>query len=105
MNEQRFEALKIMLNDNPNDPFALYGLALEYKSDGDLDSAKPLLEKSIQVDPTQIYAYYQLAEVLIGLDEIDSAIDILQQGIEVAEDARDSKAIHELEALLMMVED
>ena len=105
MNKDRVDALKNMLNEDPNDPFALYGLALEYKSVGDLDAAQPLLEKSIQIDPKQIFAYYQLAEVLIGNDEIELAMDTLQRGIQVAQEANDVKAINELEALLMMIEE
>ena len=105
MNTHRVDALKKMLSEDPNDPFALYGLALEYKSGGDLDAAQPLLEKSLQIDPKQVFAYYQLAEVLIGNDDLELAIDTLQRGIQVAQEAKDAKAVNELEALLMMIED
>ena len=105
MKEQRIAALKEMLASNPDDAFALYGLALEYKSSGDLEEAQPLLEKSLRVEPDQVYAYYQLGEVFIGLDEPESASKVIQSGIQVALKAGDAKAVNELQALLMSVED
>ena len=105
MNKQRVAVLKDMLSDEPDDTFALYGLALEYKSAGDLEAAQPLLVQALTIDPHHLYTYYQLGEILIGLDEIDEAIMILQRGIQEAEVQQDAKAIHELDALLMTIED
>ena len=100
MRDARITALKAMLDADPMDPFALYGLALEYKVAGELELALPLLKAAVSVEEPAVYAYYQLGEVLIGLGETDEAEDALNLGIQRAHQTNDQKAAHELAALL-----
>ena len=99
MREQRINALKAMLDENPLDPFALYGLALEYKSAGNLEAALPLLEKATALPNPEVYAFYQQGEVLMGLGELNDAASILEQGLDVAREKGETKAIRELQEL------
>ncbi|MEE2787000.1 MAG: tetratricopeptide repeat protein [Myxococcota bacterium] len=97
---ERRRALNEMLAENPDDVFALYGLALEHKVDHRLDDARRLLARTIELDPNHLYAYYQLGEVLMTLGEEDDAQRIVSQGASTAEKLGDAKALAELNALL-----
>jgi tetratricopeptide (TPR) repeat protein len=98
--DARVEALKAMLETDPKDAFALYGLAIEYKTSGDLEAALPLLEAATALPNPEVYAYYQLGEVLIALAENEEAEDALKTGIALAQDLGYEKAFNELRALL-----
>lgn len=100
MREQRIKALQDMLDLDPNDGFALYGLALEYKAEGRLEEALPLLNQAAELDEPEVYTFYQLGEVLIALAEEDDAIVALEEGLERATEAGNAKAAHEFAALL-----
>ena len=100
MRDARISALKEMLQADPDDAFALYGLALEYKVSGDLEAALPLLTKAAGLPEPQVYTYYQLGEVLIGLGELEDAEVALKDGLERAHALSDAKATNELAALL-----
>lgn len=99
MHTVRADALKAMLADDPNDPFALYALALEHKADDDLDAAEALLERLLQVEPAHLYGHYQLGEVRLADLRPEDAAEALDAGIEHARAAGDAKALAELQAL------
>ena len=103
LREQRIRALKGMLAENNQDVFALYGLALEYKALDALDDALTLLRQVVKLDPDHLYAYYQLGEILNAQGEEDDAISFLEDGLTHAHRLGDTKAAHELQALLDMV--
>ena len=89
-----------MLDADACDGFALYGLALEYKAEGDLEIAKPLLQRAVGLENPEVYAYYQLAEVCIGLHEMDEARTAIEDGLTIAREQGHQKAASELAALL-----
>jgi len=98
----RIEALREMLAADADDAFALYGLALELKVMGRTEDAEPLLRRLLEVEPTQLYGYYQLGEVLLSDGENDAAEEVLSRGVAQAEALGDGKALSELRALLDM---
>ena len=104
MREQRISALQGMLEADPDDPFALYGLALEYKAEGRLEEALPLLQRAAALEDPEVYTFYQLGEVLIALAEDEAASVALAEGLRRAGEAGDSKAVNEFAALLSTVE-
>ncbi|MCA9544536.1 MAG: tetratricopeptide repeat protein [Myxococcales bacterium] len=99
MNADRAAALRAMLDEDPEDAFALYGLAMEHKAGDDLEAAEALLRRVLAVQPTHLYGHYQLAEVLLADLRPDEAAEVLDAGIEHARGARDGKALSELQAL------
>ena len=99
MNPERTAALQAMLADDPNDAFALYGLAMEHKAGDDLDAAEELLRRLLVVEPEHLYGHYQLGEVLLADLREDEAAEILDQGVAHARAAGDAKALDELLAL------
>lgn len=98
--QQRKEALQAMLDADPNDGFALYGLAMELKVDDDLDEAIALLKRLVALDPGHHYAWYQLGEVLLADGEDDAAAEAIEAGIARARADGATKALGELMALL-----
>lgn len=103
--QRRVDALKQMLADQPNDEFALYALALEYKSgDPDLwDEAESLLERLLEVQPDQLYGWYQLGDLRIADGRPEAARPALEEGLRRAQALNEAKAASELQALLDQV--
>jgi predicted Zn-dependent protease len=100
LRRERRAALEAMVAADPNDAFALYGLAIERKNDEDYEAGELLLRRLLVVDPVHLYGYYQLGEVLLADDRPEDAADVLQEGLERALAAGDAKAAGELQALL-----
>lgn len=98
--QQRVEALRAMLDADPDDTFALYGLAMEHKADDALDDAEPLLRRLLELEPGHHYGYYQLGELLISDGREDEAEPVLEAGIARARQDGAAKALGELTALL-----
>lgn len=96
---QRIAALKQMLAADPDDGFALYGLAMEHKAADELEAAEPLLRRLLALDPGHHYGHYQLGELLIADGREDEAEEVLDAGIHRAEQDGAIKALGELRAL------
>ncbi len=98
--EQRVAALRQMLEHDPDDAFALYGLAFELKQADEVAEAERLFRRLLDRHPDQHYGYYQLGELLLAESRPDEAAAILSAGLARAEAAGDGKAAGELRALL-----
>ena len=82
----RSEQLEKMLacTRRSNDPFLLYGLALEHKKSSDFVRAVQLLHRTIEVDPGYCYAYYQLGQIHAATGDVATAKRVFEQGIAAA---------------------
>jgi tetratricopeptide (TPR) repeat protein len=77
-------AYRSLLDQYPNDTWALNNLALLYYDQGNMDGAMQLLGRAIQLDPYSPNAYINLAGGLHWLGVRDSAhavIDLLQDNV------------------------
>lgn len=92
-----------MLEREPNDPFLLYGAAMEHKKAGRHELAVEFLDKTIAADPLYCYAFYQLGQVRDNLGDVAGAKDAYTDGIAAAVKKGDAHAKSELEAALMML--
>jgi tetratricopeptide (TPR) repeat protein len=101
---QRMQQLQRMLERTPDDPFLLYGIALEFKKAADLPHALEYLDKTIAADAGYCYAYFQRGQVYESLGNIDSAKKSYLDGIEAAGKKGDAHARSELEGALSMIE-
>jgi len=99
---QRIAMLSEMLEADPNDGFALYGLAMEAKVSGELEQASTLLERLLVVDPKHLYGGYQLGEIRLSLGENVEARKVLETSRQKALELGDAKAARELSELLDM---
>ncbi len=96
----RLNSLLKLLEQDPDDSFLLYGIALEHISTGNYDEAERYLSSIIKNDPDYVPAYMQLAQVYENLNLIDKAKNIYKEGIEIARKNNDSHAADEMEDFL-----
>jgi hypothetical protein len=95
----RLEQLQAFYNDDPHDPFNLYGLALEV-SRSDAQKAVALFEVLLEEHPSYIPAYYQAAKLNEAIKKNDRAIEIYRLGIDRSKKQNEFKALRELQSAL-----
>lgn len=95
----RLETLLEILNDEPNDAFTLYAIAMEYKKI-DIIKSEEYFKKLIKNHPEYIGTYYQYAQLLLEKNEKSEAEKIVIRGVEVAIQKKDFHAMSELKQLL-----
>ncbi len=100
MATNRLEVLRQLVERNPKDSFALYGLAMEYANQGDNDKALEQFRTLTEVDPDYSYAYYHAGQVLSKMGKIEDARAWYQKGIEATSRNGDEHARGEIEAAL-----
>jgi tetratricopeptide (TPR) repeat protein len=98
----RIEILNQLLEANPANTFARYGLAMEYVKSGSLDQAMTEFEAVLAVDPGYAAAYYHGGQALEKLGRLDAARDYYRRGIA---SVRDAHALSELQAALDILGD
>ena len=96
----RVAILQQILEQNPNDAFARYGLALEYANKGDSDTALSEFARLIEVNPDYTPAYQMSAQTLMKTGREDEARKMLENGIACASRTRNQHALAEMRALL-----
>lgn len=99
------EMLKKWLQENPDDAFLNYAMALELLAADAPDEALILLLSLHEKDPTYLPAYYQLGKLHEYKGEKEEAISIYRSGIKVAQEQSDGKTKGELAEALFMLED
>jgi tetratricopeptide (TPR) repeat protein len=100
----RMRQLRLMLERQPDDPFLLYGLAMEYKKADEPARALEYFDQVLRRDPNYCYAYYQRAQVHESQGDVDAARRTLREGIEAAKRSGDDHALSEIEAALALLE-
>lgn len=96
----RLEQLTKLYAAEPQDPFLTYGIALEHAKAQRLDKAIMWLDKTLGLDDSYCYAYFQKGKMLSEKGEEAAAQAVLKQGIEAAKACGDEKAENELGELL-----
>ena len=96
----RLDTLKSMLDQDPNNAFARYGLAIEYTNMGENDKAVDEFRKLLDTNPNYAAAYYHGGRALENLGKVDDAREMYEKGIEVTERIGDNHTRSELQAAL-----
>jgi Flp pilus assembly protein TadD len=99
----RLDQLQQMLQDSPDDTFLLYALAMEQRSAGDDEAALTGLDRVLAVDSDYVAAYFQKGQILAGLDRLEQARQVLQQGITIARGVGDDHAAAEMTEFLASI--
>jgi tetratricopeptide (TPR) repeat protein len=104
MSAERITALKVFIDQRPDDPFPRYALGMELKGAGDLAGAATAFRDLAARVPGYVATYLQLGQVLEQLGELDEARSVLTTGIKQAEKAGNAHALSEMEGLLGSLE-
>ena len=100
MENTRLETLKTMVAQSPKDSFLRYGLAMEYRNTGDLESSASEFRSLIDLDPNYCYAYFHGGQTLERLGRPEEAADLYRRGIEASARSGDQHARSEIQAAL-----
>jgi predicted Zn-dependent protease len=92
--------LKEILDQNPNDAFARYGLAMEQANQGDMETALAGFSELTSLHPDYTAAYQMSAQILIKAGRIQEAMQRLELGIAAARRAANSLALNEMSSML-----
>jgi Tfp pilus assembly protein PilF len=95
----KIAALSEILTADPTNAFARYGLAMEYISQGNPDTALAEFATLIQHSPDYVPAYQMSAQTLSKLNRTQEALDRLHLGIAAANRTGNQHALAEMEAL------
>jgi predicted Zn-dependent protease len=96
----RIEMLSTFLNQNPNDSFARYGLAVEYANSGETEIALAEFSKLLQINPDYTAGYQMAAQTLIQTGRSEEARKMLTEGIACAQRTGDRHAQSEMEGMI-----
>lgn len=103
MATNRLELLKQMVEQDPSNGFARYGLATEYKNNGSLDEAIREYRLLLSQDENYAAAYYHAGQTLEKLDRLDEARTTYEKGIEATTRIGDTHTKAEIEAALSLL--
>lgn len=92
----RIIQLQQYVNEDPADPFNLYALALEYQKT-DERKATDIFNRLREEHPEYIPTYYQLGKLYQALAKNELALQVFEQGIEMATKQNELKALRELQ--------
>ncbi len=93
-----------ILEQNPADAFARYGLAMEHANQGRTEPALEEFDRLLTTHPDYTAGYFMAAQTLVKAGRTDEAKARLEQGIASAQRTGNRHALSEMEALLMELE-
>jgi predicted Zn-dependent protease len=96
----RIAMLSEILTANPGDPFARYGLAMEYSKAGQIDQAVAEFKTLIEKNPDYTPAYFMAAQTLANASRVDEAKRMLVDGVSSARRTGNAHAQSEMTAML-----
>ena len=97
---KRLEMLKQFLEQNPNDAFARYGLAMEYSKAGETQTALQEFARLLELHPDYTGGYFMAAQTLAKVEKNEEAKAMLRKGIEAAQRTGNKHALSEMSAML-----
>lgn len=100
MQVERLKILLEYLEEEPNEPFNIYAVAMEYINK-DKKQALVYLEELLKNHPDYLPTYYHAADLMVEF-EMDNAEEVYQKGIEVARNQGNTKAERELKSAYEM---
>jgi len=96
MNPERLNRLLAYLEEDPNDAFTLYALALEYRHSDD-EKAREYFEELLARHPDYLGTYYHAAALYAAYNQKDKAKKVYEDGLALASKIGDHKTHRELQ--------
>ncbi len=101
----RKEKLEQMLEQDPDDQFLRYGLAMELDKEGENDRSLEIFATLTKDDPPHVGAFFMAGQQLAKLGRTGEAQVILKEGIEQADAQGNSHASGEMTFFLQNLGD
>ncbi|WP_338876190.1 tetratricopeptide repeat protein [Spirosoma sp. SC4-14] len=96
MNNDRIQQLIRFVQEEPDEPFNVYALAMEFLN-GRPTEAKTYFDQLLAQFPDYLPTYYHAAALYTDLDERDRAAELYEKGIELARAQNNQKTLLELQ--------
>ncbi len=100
----RIATFRKFAEQQPNDPFPLYSLAMEYRNQDNVEEAQPYFDQLRERFPDYLAAYLHAGANLTALRRKQDAVECYGAGLVVAGKAGDGKAREELQQALAELE-
>ena len=100
---QRKIQLQALLAEDPHDPFLRYAYAMEHESEGDTSGAIVQLQTLLRDSPEYVPGFLQVGQLLIKMDRLDEAKEMLRMGMQTAFKQADHHAYEEMEGILASI--
>jgi tetratricopeptide (TPR) repeat protein len=100
----RLARLKTLVEEDPQDRFARYGLAMELANQGRLEESLGEFRALMSFDPDYLASYFQAGQTLEKLNHVEEAREVYRQGMEVAARRGDMRTRSELESALSLLD-
>jgi len=96
----RIATFKTFIEQQPDDPFPLYSLAMEYAKQGQRDEAQAEFDRLLEKFPDYVAQYFHAGANLVALGRKEDAAQRYRAGLEVASRAGDTKTADEIRGAL-----
>jgi Tfp pilus assembly protein PilF len=103
MATNRLEILKQMVEQDPKNSFARYGLAMEILNSGDYGTAIAEFEQLLQQDENYAAAYFHGGQASEKAGDVEKAREFYEKGITVTARKGDAHTRAEIEAALSLL--
>jgi predicted Zn-dependent protease len=101
----RIPMLQQVLEQNPADTFARYGLAMEYSNANDVEHAMQHFNLLLKSTPDYAPGYFMAAQLLARNERIAEAVQYLKNGVAAARRTGNRHAESEMSAMLDELEE
>ncbi len=95
--------LEAILESDPDDVFLRYALAMAYRTEGDHERALQVFDDVLARDADHVPSYFQKAQTLAELQQVDDARTVIEAGIVVADRVNDAHAAREMREFLALL--
>lgn len=89
-----------ILEQNPKDAFARYGLAMAYAAEGKMDEALREFATTTEYNPDYVPAYQMASQTLMKMGRMDEARARLQAGLAACERTGNAHAASEMQGMV-----
>ena len=97
----RRQKIEAMLQDEPQDTFLRYGLAMELQKEGEYEASLQGFRDLMRDRPPHVPAFFMAAKLLAQLGRVEEACAALREGIEHSRALGDHHAENEMSEFLM----
>lgn len=94
----KLTTLNALLTEDPGDPFVLYAIAQEYVRLDDTENARSFFRQLHDTHPEYVALYYHWGRLEEGTGNVDEALKLYAEGMQVAQTLQDFHTRSELQS-------